>query len=145
MGWFDNQSSSDSYSNGSRWRSSYDYVRQSPTVFTAIMTLIWAVSAVLSKTESIGTVAAPTITALLFLAHNVHARKAHREVSDALEEARTTREEIDRTRQDLRQNTDHTLSAAESADAAARSVARVEKLTEALNAKFDALHGKEKS
>ena len=146
MGWFENRGGD---ADTSRWRQSYDYVQQSPTMFGAIMTLIWCVSAVLSKTESFGTVAGPGFTALLFLFHNIHVRKAHREVSDALEEARsarvevqTAREHIETTHQELSLNTEHTMTAAASAAQAAASVARIEALTRQLDAKIDALHTK---
>ena len=137
MGYFD-----DTQSN-SRWRNSYNYaydsVQQSPTIFTAILTLIACITSVWSGMETVGTVAGPAMTAILFLAHNIHQRKAHQEVSDALEEIKAARREIGVTQGSttlnahMTINTQETVSAAKSAANAEASAARTEALVNRIN------------
>jgi hypothetical protein len=143
MGWFGRRYSDEdeAYDRG-RVRRSYDsasgYVQQSPTIVTAILTLLWCIVAVLSKQESLGTVAGPGLTALLFLAHNIHIRKANKETHQTLEEVRDMRSRIEDTKRELNVNTSQTVTAAASATQAAASVARVEDLTQKIDEKVDA-------
>lgn len=134
MSYFDGEGSG-----GSRWSRGYGYARdmatESPTLFTAVLTIIACITSVWSGMEDIGSVAGPCITAILFIVHNIHVRKSHGRVEDALNEVKAARTEILYTRTDLSDNTQHSASAAQSsmeaaeaAKSAADSAKRIEKL-----------------
>ena len=142
MGWFGNTTTLGSKYGSEAYGYASRQIKESPTIFTAILTIIACITSVWSGMETAGTMAGPFITALIFLGHNIHVRSSHRNVKDALEEVRTARNEIDFSRRDLRENTLYTVDAAQSAAQAAKTADRIEALARALDKKIDALHAK---
>lgn len=142
MDWFGRSSDTEEGRLRSSYNYAYDQVQQSPTIFTAILTMIACITSVWSGMETAGTVAGPFLTAVLFLAHNVHQRKANSQVKDALEEVRAARVQIGDTHGDLEINTQQTVNAVAAAEKAAAAAEHTEQLVANINAKLEALHAK---